>query len=912
MRQAAKALALAAAALALLAAPAHAEFGFKDLRLTFTEEGGAAASQAGSHPFALTNFLAFNTVFDPELGESGAETPEGGLRELTVDFPPGLVANPTATPRCTGLEFAEFNCPDASAVGAVSVVLNTETVEAPVYNLVPTPGSLGKLGFFLLGAPVTIELGLSEKAPYHGTARLTGVSQIAHVYSSELTVWGNPSDPAHDHERGKCLESKQACPAAGGSGKPFITLPRSCQGPLTTLFHANSWQDPATLVSGEATTPDPSQVGAPAGMTGCGKLGFAPQIAARPTTSQAASQSGLGFELKVEDEGLLNPDQNARSDIKKTVVTLPEGMTINAAQAAGLGVCTEAQLAAETSSSPFGAGCPASSKIGDVEVETPLLEGQLLRGSLFVAAPFENRFGSLIALYMTVKSPELGISAALAGKVEADPATGRLVSTFDDLPQVPFSSFRLHFRGGPRAPLVTPPRCGTYQIAAELTPWANPANSVTTSASFTVDSGPGGGPCPSSDPFSPQLEAGSIDNSAGAFSPFYMRLTRGEGEAPITRLSALLPPGLTGKIAGVGRCSDAALAVAAAKSGRAELAAPSCPAASQVGRLLAGAGVGPDLTYVPGRLYLAGPFGGDPLSLAAVVPAVAGPFDIGTVVTRVGLNVDPVTAQVRVDGSASDPIPTILSGIPLQLRDLRIYTDRNRFTINPTSCAPTKTAATLFSGGLAASLADRYQAASCASLGFKPKLTFLMKGGHKRRGFPALRAVLTPRPGDANFGKAVITLPHSVFLEQGHIRTICTRVQYAAGTCPAGSVYGHVRATTPLLDEPLEGPVYLRASNHPLPDLVFALHGIFNVEVSARIDSVGNGRLRTTIESAPDVPVTKFVLQMQGGRKGLVVNSRNLCAHRSRVAATMTGQNGRRYKAHPALRATCHKHKRRR
>jgi hypothetical protein len=908
---------LALAALSLSAvAPAHAAFGFKSAEVTFTDEGGAPVSQAGSHPFAMTTSVAFNTVFDPDLGEGGADVPEDAVRDVKVDLPPGLVADRSAVPSCTGLEFAEFSCPDSSAVGVIAVVLNKETIHEPVYNLAPPPGVLGKLGFSVVGAPVTIELGVSEQPPYHGTARLTGISQIAKVYSSELTIWGDPADDSHDAERGRCLESGKSCPfSAAAAARPFLTLPRSCSGPLTTVFEADSWQNPGTWTRKEVETHDAAEPSR--GTVGCEKLGFDVGFGLRPTTTSAESPTGLDAAVDVDDKGLLDPAKTAQSDIQKTVVALPEGMTINPSQAEGLGACSEQDLARETFDSFFGAGCPPSSKIGTAEVETPLLEGEVLKGSLFVAKPYENRFGSLVALYMTIKDPTAGVSVSLAGKVEPNPRSGRLVTTFDDLPQLPFSHFRLHFRDGGRSPLVSPPRCGAHTSEARFYPWANPGTAapLMVTSTFPISSGPGGAPCPpaGAPPFAPGFEAGSTDNTARAFSPFYMRLTRRDGDQEMTRFSAALPPGVSGKIAGVGKCPDAAIAAARGRTGLAERAAPSCPSSSQIGRVLAGAGVGPDLTYVPGKLYLAGPFGGDPLSIAAVVPAVAGPFDLGTVVTRVPLTVNPESGEVEVDAAGSDPIPHILQGIPLKLRDLRIYADRPNFTLNATSCDPSQARATIFGSFLdmfstaddvPASVAARYQAAGCSRLGFKPKLSFRLKGGTKRGMHPAFRAIVRPRPGDANIGRAVVTLPHSAFLDQSHIRTVCTRVQFRAQQCPAGSIYGHALATSPLLDEPLSGPVYLRSSDHPLPDLVFALRGIVEVDVATRIDST-RGRLRATLGSIPDLPVSKFVLEMQGKRKGLIVNSRNLCAHRAKAVANLTGHNGKPYRLRPSVRVSC-------
>jgi hypothetical protein len=502
--------------------------------------------------------------------------------------------------------------------------------------------------------------------------------------------------------------------------------------------------------------------------------------------------------------------------------------------------------------------------------------------------------------------------------------TGQLVTTFDELPQLPFDTFKLHFREGGRSPLITPPGCGTFQTVARFVPWSakdpdnpQPDEIVTRTSSFTIERGVDGGACPTGGaPFKPGFSAGTLNNDAGSYSPFYMRLTRQDGEQDMSRFSSILPPGVLGKLAGVSYCPEAGIARALSRTGEhgglAEKQDPSCPANSKIGHTSAGAGVGNQLTYVNGELYLAGPYKGAPLSVVAITPAVAGPFDAGTVVVREGLDLNPTTAEVSVDGSASDPIPHILQGIPLNLRDLRIYVDRDAFTLNATSCERSSARATLWGAGTAllpgaetpVDLASRYQAANCASLGFKPNLKLRLKGGTKRGDHPAFRATYTPRKGDANLSDLVLRLPRSAFLEQAHIRTICTRVQFAADACPKASQYGYIKAWTPLLDQPLEGPVYMRSSNHNLPDVVFDLKGLVDVEVATRIDSVRGG-IRAQVLGAPDAPISKVLLRMRGGQKSLIVNSRNLCGQTNRAGASFTGQNGKTAAASPALVPDC-------
>jgi hypothetical protein len=930
MRRLALALLAITLALAAFAGPAAADFGFEEFDVTFTEADGTPAFRAGSHPFGLTTTFALNSESTPQ----GGRLLDEASKDILFSQVAGLVGNPTAVPRCstpdflTAIENAENfkipDCPDSTAVGLASTRLASRTGQAPtysaVYNLDPPPGVPAKLGFWTGGVPVTIDVGVSEAPPYNIVARATNISQIVEVVGAELTVWGVPAAEVHDPLRGKCLQTLDGssggeCPADLPL-KPFLTMPRSCEGPLSSSYLADSWPNPGAWISGSTLTHD--AVGNPAGMSGCEKLSFAPEVTVTPTSSAAESSSGLEIGIDVNDEGLTNPTGIAQADIEDTVFAFPAGMTLNPSAAEGLGVCTAAQFQAESLATR---ACPSASKLGSLEVETPILENHTLQGAVYLAQQdnpatpipgVENPFDSLFAAYLVIRDPELGVFVKLATEIDTNETTGQIVATARDLPPFPLSRVAISLRPGPRAPFVTPATCGAYATTASLTP-SSGAAAQASSPSFTITSG-SAGPCPAggAGPFAPGFEAGTLSNAAGSYSPFVLRITRQDGFQDITRLAATLPPGVLGKIAGVGRCPDAAIAFAASRTGRAELAAPSCPPFSQVGRLVTGAGVGTALTYVPGSVYLAGPYNGAPLSLAAIVPAVAGPFDVGTVVVRVALRLNPVTAQVEVDGSASDPIPHILKGIPLKLRDLRVFADHPSFTLNATSCRESATYASVFGGfanpftpadDIAVPVAARYQAASCASLGFKPRLTLRLKGGTKRGSFPALRAELRPRPGDANISKAVVTLPHSAFLAQEHINTICTRVQFAASSCPRGSIYGKARAFTPLLDEPLEGPVYLRSSSNPLPDMVVALHGIIDIDLVGRIDSKNAG-IRSSFESTPDAPVSKFVLNMRGGKKGLIVNSRNLCVAPSKAKADLTGQNGKTHNFRPVVKAS--------
>jgi hypothetical protein len=949
-----------------LPAAALGDFGIASFdTATEANANGDPYTQAGGHPYAITTHIEWNHHLDA----AGFPVPDADLKDGIVDLPPGVIGNPTAVPRCTVDKLIHGNgilgenlfegtgCPVSSQIGVIRVTFNfTSAFPAtgvyPLYNMATPTGVPARFGFKVLGVPISLDASLRSDGEYAITVGSRNVPEALRVVASDVVIWGIPADPSHDFQRCNVaafgFDPEKGCSSVeknAGGGEfssdaakvPFMTMPTACTpegtGQKWTLS-TDSWVQPGLFSTASIFThlpPYAPSAGAPGpqqGPDGCAVVPFAPQLSAIPTQHGAASASGLDVSVSLSTDGLLNPDGLAQSHIKKAVVSLPEGMTVNPSVSEGLGVCTPSQFASETVSSLEGGGCPSSAKLGTVSIETPVLE-ENAEGALYVAQQddprtsaegAENPFDSLLALYLVAKVPERGILVKLAGKVEPDPKTGQLVTTFDDLPQLPFSRFKLKFREGQRSPLITPSRCGTYSTQADFYPWARPDEPVHTSSSFEVTSGPSGSPCPSGNvpPFHPGFSAGSLNNNAGSYSPFMMRLTRQDGEQDMTKFSALLPPGVSAKIAGVSKCPESAIALAAAKTGIEERDDPSCPANSQIGSVLAGAGVGSTLVYVPGKAYLAGPYNGAPLSALVVTPAVAGPFDVGTVIVREALTLDPKSAEVRVDGDRSDPIPHILKGIPLAIRDVRVSVDRPNFTINPTSCNPTQVGATLFGSFLdlfsadddvPVSLASRYQAASCQSLGFKPALSLALKGGTKRGAFPALRAELRPRPGDANLRKAVVTLPHSAFLEQAHIRTICTRVQYAAKACPPGSIYGHVRAWTPLLDEPLEGPVYLRSSSHDLPDMVLALHGIVDIEAVGRIDSI-DAQIRSSFEAIPDAPLSKVVLTMQGGKKGLIVNSRNLCAGKpAKARAELSGQNGKTHDFRPALKSSCRKAK---
>ncbi len=882
---------------------------------------GLSTTQAGAHP---------DLTIGIEINRDG-NTPYALTKDVEVRLPAGMAGNPKAAPTCTPEELGDgpeaSACPFDTQVGTtrIRVIQPVPGVfNMPVYNMTTPKGIVARLGFIAAAAPAFINVRL-DPTDHTVVSTVEGISSASGLSGATTTLWGVPASPLHDEDRITPKEAIHGGAPPGGRAvdvpkKPFTLNPTECTQARQVTVTVTAYQLPGRFFTKSAPFPQ---------ITGCSLLEFNPTPTLSLTTSQASSGTGLTYELSLPDEGLRIPTVNYDSEMKRGEVILPEGMTVNPSQAEGLGVCSEADLARETYNSGPNAGCPETAKIGSVIATSPVID-EKAEGALYIAKPYENPFGSLIALYMVLRIPDRGVSVKLAGKVEPDPRTGQLITTFDDIPQLPVSNFELHFREGARAPLITPRTCGAYQSVSNLTPWAKPTTALARLFPFAIESGPDRGPCPQggTPPFKPGFLAGTRNNAAGSYSPFEMHLTRRDGDQDLTKFSATLPPGLVAKLAGTTQCSEAAIAQARSRTGpregRLELASPSCPASSEIGDVLAGAGVGSVLTYAKGKVYLAGPYKSAPLSVLGVVPAVAGPFDVGTVVTRQALRLNPRTGVVHVDGESSDPIPHILAGIPLTVRDIRVFVDRPQFTLNPTSCQPFATDVTLWGSGNDVfgpaddspfGASSRFQAADCAALGFKPRLEISLKGGTKRGDHPALRGVFRPRPGDANLEGLVLRLPPSAFLEQAHIRTICTRVQFAAGGgngrgCPKGSIYGYAKAWTPILDQPLEGPVFLRASSNPLPDFVAALRGLVDVEAVAKIDSAGGG-IRATFTDTPDAPLSKVVVEMQGQKKGLIVNSANLCAAKQRANAAFSAHNGKSAKGRPLVRAVgCKKQKR--
>jgi hypothetical protein len=879
-------------------------------------------TQAGAHPdiliqMQLGNKATQNYPQKPDGSRCYCQNP----KTIRVGLPEGVIGDPHATPQCTALEFSKQECPPESQVGVQSLLLYREVADGgqwfatPLYNMEPRPGQPGLLGFSqpLVPAPIYQEVSSRTGSDFGLDATVKGLTQLVPAFRIYQVLWGVPSDPLHDALRFPVGRQGAAncaywdptpamfgdppvlppfCGSMDGSAsssapRAFLSNPTACVGPLTANLSVSSYDE------GE----DHEQDVWPA-TTGCDQLSFNPSLSAQPTTRQTDAASGLDVDLTVPQAS--SPYAPATSEIRATTVTLPEGFSINPNAADGKTTCSDAQANVGTE---LAANCPEYAKIGTLTIESSALLGPL-PGYVYLA---DSKPGEKYRIFLVADG--YGVHIKLPGVVKPDPATGRLVVSFEDLPQTPFSSFKMHLFGSERGLLATPTQCGTYAVNSTYTPWASFLPDQSATQFFTLDSGPGGSPCPpATRPFKPTMKAGMKDNTGGAHSPFTFALSRPDGDQNLTGISVKTPAGFAATLKGIPYCPESAIAAVAAPSatGLAELAAPACPAASQVGSATIGAGAGARPLHTPGKVYLAGPYKGAPLSLAVVVPAVSGPYDLGNVVVRAAIEVDPVTAQIT---TVSDPLPQIVDGIPLRVRSVLISLDRPNFTLNPTDCSHFGITATL-RGNQGGQVTPTYpfQAASCTDLDFEPKLALKLTGGTKRTAHPALKATLTQPAGQANLAKTVVALPHSEFLDQAHIRTICTRVQFAADNCPAASIYGTASAISPLLDKPLSGPVYLRSSSNALPDMVVDLKGQIDVELAGRIDTK-NGGIRVSFGPIPDAGVSKFVLEMKGGAKGLLVNSTNICNGKHRAVVKITGQNGRTADQSPLLQASCGKSK---
>jgi len=914
-------------------------------------------TQAGGHPpFGFDQYIIRHEtlvpgVVEPIIEDNDAEGlpfEDRTLKTERVDLPPGFTENPQSSPKCSQEDFERVvviegqprrvpACDPSTIVGREEVwlVVNTaNAVPAPsppappgtflpkgfvinpdpakgtrvaVYNLEPNEGEPARLGFVIAFSKV-IELhgGVAWENDFHEyfTIHLPEPSVPFSTLKSRLVAFGQSGDGTH------------------------ITTPTTCFDPrdpatehlYSTWFRGESWGEPNPTFP-EGSGAFESKLPPGVAPTGCDKVPFDPSVKVNPGTDKVDSPSAatvtteLPFDPAKEGGEVRNEGKEgiSQSHVRKAELTLPQGMGLNPSGAQGLVACTNEQF--KKGVRDYNNACPAGSNIGTVEVDSPPL-AETLKGNVYVGTQNSNEpeSGEEFRILLEAKSEKEGIDARLEGHVKANAKSGQLTAVLTDkltgqfagqlpegLPQVPFQSIRVHFDGDKQI-LTSPPVCSA-EGTSHFEPWARPGENkpVTSSVSLTDD--PTGGACPKSmaeRKFTPSYNAKTDSTKAGAYSPFHVLIAKRNGEQELKVVNVTLPKGLTGKLAGIPYCSDEAIAAAVGKSGKAEEASASCPAASQIGNVTTNSGTGTPLK-LSGKAYLAGPYKGAALSMVTITPAVAGPFDLGTVVVRVALNVEPETAQIH---AVSDVIPDVFGGVKLDLRSINLDIDRNQFMINPTNCAAQATTGAINGGGAdptnsatfsSYAVNDPFQAAECNKLGFKPKLKVTLNGPTQRAKNPRLTAVLNAKKGQANVLRTALTMPHSLFLDQGHIGTVCTRPQLASHSCPKKSVYGQAEAKSPLLDKKLKGKVFLVSSNHELPDLLVDLRG--QVEIYLRgVISSKHGGLKTVFNNVPDVPVSRFALKMKGGKKSLLVNSTNTCAKPQRAKLNIKGQNGKKVK----------------
>jgi len=904
-------LLLAASALAKEAENCEAEprpacFGIESVHASLS------TTQAGAHPDLSLNVAVKQNSSSP-TNVFGLHDTYGATRNIRFDVPPGLIGDPNAlgtTQQCTVEQLFSATegegCPNASQIGISTIVAYDIAAELrePVYMMQPPGGDVVARAGLIAGVfPTFIDFRVRSESDYGVTAEVIDAPTAARLVKIESTFWGVPAAPVHDKERctpaevgilGSCVVSEARPP--GGNETPFFTNPTRCGVSLSIGVNASSWVEPELDQEREVEAPFPV-------ITGCDHLPFGPSLEVTPTNHHTSAPTGLDMTIKLPASPgvkVLEPAQ-----MRYMRIDLPIGLAVNTNSADGLGTCSAKQVGFEEN---VASQCPDAAKLAATEFDIPVLERKL-RGAIYLREPEPGH-----PYRIWIVADDLGLHVKFPGELELDPETGQVHSIVvgtpqtEGIPQAPLREVKLLLKSGFRAPLATPAACGTYYTHYEFVPWSG-GPPATGSTPMQIDEG-----CQSAG-FSPKLSAGSTESQGGAFSPFSVTITREDLEEDIAGLRLVLPQGLAASFAGIPHCEGVA-----AETG-------TCPPESRIGKVVAAVGVGPTPLWVPqsGKrptaVYLGGPYKGAPTSIVSVVPKQAGPFDFGDEVVRSAVYVDPVTAQATAQ---ADPLPQFVEGTPLHYKTINVQLDRQNFALNPTSCARKEATAELTSTeGTIAKPTSSYAATGCSRLAFEPKLALRLIGGTRQGTFPKLRAKLTMPAGGANIGSSSVVFPHSEFIENAHFNNICTKVQFAAGECPAGSIYGVARARTPIIDGTLEGPVYLRSTTEPdkylLPDIVAALKGPpslpVEVDVIGHVDSVrrrmSNGEhaflLRSTFNSVPDAPVSEFTLEMNGGSKGLFVNSTNLCERVHRVTAKFVGQNGRRATLRPALKVSCKK-----
>jgi hypothetical protein len=887
-------------------------FGVKWFEMTPENFGGSVATQAGSHPFQLTTTADLNQ----RLGTSGVPHVPALARDLRFSLPAGLIGNARAAAQCTSGQFATRieranACPADTAVGVAVTTVLVPYVRAvplvfttPVFNLVPEPGEPARFGFLILDDPVILDTGVRTGGDYGVVVSVNTISETAELYGSQVTFWGDPGDPRHDQQRGWNCGASGLVFAIGPcetpskrSPEPFLTLPTSCTTPWSPTVAGDSWPQPDVLKSASYSLHD--QYGRPLSMTGCNRLTFEPSISVAPDGQAGSTPTGLTVGVHVPQTAGLNPTGDAQATVKNTTVALPAGVALNPAGADGLMSCSLEQVGLE---SPEEQACPEAAKVGTLEIHSPLLPNPLV-GAAYLAQQHSNPFGSLVALYLVARDPVSGVLIKLAGEVKPDPVTGQLVSTFKETPQLPFEDLALHFFGGSRAPLGTPALCGSYTTTASIEPWSA-TEAIDSTSTFKVTSGPNHTPCSNPLPFAPELTTGSLNIQAGAFTPFTLTMSREDGNQNLDAIQLKMPPGLLGEISKVKLCDEA------------NANAGTCGPESLIGETVVSVGLGGNpYTVKGGKVYITGPYAGAPYGLSIVNPAKAGPFDLGQVVVRAKIEVDPSNAAITITSDTSGPyrIPQMIDGIPLQIKHVNVTITRPEFTFNPTSCSPMQIGGALTSSeGAVSALHVPFQVTNCAVLGFKPIFFVSTAGKTSRANGASLNVKLTypkaPFGSQANIGKVKVDLPKQLPSRLTTLQKACPDSVFNANpaACPANSRIGTATATTPVLPVHLEGPAYFVShGGEKFPELIIALTGQgVTVYLHGETFISKQGITSSTFRTIPDVPIGVFELHLPQGPDSALAANGNLCTAKLTMPTTFVGANGMQIKQSTPITAT--------
>ena len=900
-------------------------FGIQSYEMLPLNEDGTPATQAGSHPFQLTTTLVLNQT----AVSTAPRQPAALAKDLRFNLPPGLVGNPNAAARCSMTDFSALVdqtnlCPPSSVVGVAAVsayepISKTILGTVPVFNLVPAQGEPARFGFEIAKVPIIIDTSVRSGKDYGVVASVQNATQAAGILSSQVTLWGVPGDPRHNNSRGwECVaggifagEIGKPCPASSEVPRePFLTLPTSCPAnpasePMTSLVETDSWAQPGSLLSvGYAWL---SGTGQGLGMDGCNQLPFTPSISVTPEQHTASTPTGLSVDVEVPQRTTLEANGLAEADVRDTTVTLPQGVQLSPAAANGLDACSEAQIGftgvnPSTETNEFNAAapsCPNGSKVGLVHIRTPLLSHEL-EGSVYLASPApnggaepgRNPFNSLVALYIVAEDPVSGVLVKLAGEGHVDEGTLRVSTTFRNAPQVPFEDLKLQLFGGQRGSVTTPALCGNYATEAAFTPWSGTGTVDVDSPAgeFNITSGANGAGCSASPlAFTPGFSAHSTNVQAGALTSFSLELARPDGDQALSTVSMHLPPGNAALLSSIKQCPQAQASVDA------------CPPESQIGDATAIAGLGSEpYTEAGGKVYITGPYGNAPFGLEIVSPAVAGPFNLGTVTVRSRLFVNPNDASITI---VSDPLPTQLRGIPLQLKRVIVNVDRPNFEFNPTNCSPMRIEGSLAGAeGADAGVSSPFGVVNCAGLPFKPKLTASTKGqASKADGANFAVKVESKGLGQANIAKVRLQLPKELPARLTTLQKACTEGAFDRNpaSCPEGSVIGLATIHTPVLSSPLRGPAYLVShGGAAFPDVEFVLQG---EGITLLLDGKTQIKKQITyskFESAPDAPFTVFETVLPAGpHSALTANLAekskfNLCSSSLSMPTEIVAQNG--------------------